>query len=150
MITKLCGTQDVVTKCKPARLYGTLEMILYKHFHHNSQRCKYDMAIRLKWVFIRSLCNVTEWLKGHVWQMSFQEILQNKILKQKNFTNYIKTTLQAMFLTKTWMSSECKIFFFFPKHYLLQSYTSYSATHAKEIFIESQPSKSCNLNSLPL
>lgn len=53
-----------------------------------------------------------------------------------------KLTLQAMFLTKTWMSSECKIFFF-PKHYLLQSYTSYSATHAKKkkILIESYPLK---------
>lgn len=45
-----------------------------------------------------------------------------------------------MFLTKTWMSSECKILFF-PKHYLLQSYTSYSATHAKKKNIESYPLK---------
>lgn len=25
-----------------------------------------------------SVCNFTEWLKGHVWQISFQEISQNK------------------------------------------------------------------------
>lgn len=40
-----------------------------------------------------------------------------------------------MFLTKTWMSSECKMSVFFPKNYLLQSYTSISATHAREILI---------------
>lgn len=32
------------------------------------------------------------------------------MLKQNNFTNYTKRTLQAMFLTKTRVSSECKFF----------------------------------------